>query len=167
MQTFIPLATTDPNKIAEIIDNKRLHKQALEAWQILMVLLEIDPEGNPRKPKGWVNHPAVKMWRGNEAALYLYAQAMVREWKHRGFKSTLREKLHSTVTKSHNLALLMQLSTDNASAPQWMADQSLFEEIASSHRKALLVKDYKWYSQFNWPEDSGVTPTGYDYIWPL
>jgi hypothetical protein len=51
--------------------------------------------------------------------------------------------------------------------PSWVTDQELYEKIASTHRQALLVKDYAWYSQFDWPEDTGVAPTEYDYIWPV
>ena len=64
MQTFVPLTST-VDDIAKVLDNKRLNKQALEGWQILMTLLELDPQGNHRVPKGWYNHPAVKMWRGH------------------------------------------------------------------------------------------------------
>jgi hypothetical protein len=82
MQTFVPLTSSNAD-IARVLDNKRLNKQALEGWQILMTLLELDPAGEHREPKGWRNHPAVKMWRGHELALYDYVVAMVTEWKRR------------------------------------------------------------------------------------
>ena len=87
MQTFVPLATTDFIQIAKTLDNKRLNKQALEGWQILMTLLELDPLGNDRIPKGWANHPAVKMWRGSETLLMNYVVAMGVEWVSRGYKN--------------------------------------------------------------------------------
>lgn len=158
MQTFLTKSSDDFDAIARELDNRRLHKQSLEAWQILMVLLELDPQGNPRAPKGWVNHPAVKMWRGHEHALYLYIQAMVAEWKSRGFKSTIDEKARATF----RLAQQMNKQMGNQ-WPEWLYDPA----IASTHRQALLVKDYAWYSQFGWPEDTGVAPTTYDYVWPV
>lgn len=162
MQTFVPL-TSSFEDIAKVLDNKRLNKQALEGWQILMTLLELDPEGNHRIPKGWVNHPAVKMWRGHEIALYRYIQAMVDEWKRRGFKSTIGDKAHATIKRALELGLIESESTN----PMWLSDFSTFETIASSHRLALLNKDYDWYSQFGWSEDHGQRPATYEYIWPV
>jgi hypothetical protein len=46
-----------------------------------------------------------------------------------------------------------------------MLSQDKYDAIASSHRKALLCKDYEWYSKFGWDEDKGVAPTSYEYIW--
>lgn len=162
MQTFLP-STQHYADIAKQLDNRRLNKQALEGWQILMTLLELDPLGNHRTPKGWVNHPAVKMWRGYELALYTYVMAMVAEWKQRGFQSTLGEKATETIRVAYENALLDE--TDPK--PDWMLDSVQFERIASSHRRALLVKDYEWYSQFNWAEDPGTQPADYEYVWPV
>jgi len=50
VNTFLPHA--DFVKSAESLDNKRLGKQRVEAWQILQAL-----RGNT---KGWVNHPATR-----------------------------------------------------------------------------------------------------------
>lgn len=162
MQTFVP-ETTSFSDIARVLDRQRLNKQALEGWQILMTLLELDPQGNHRAPKGWVNHPAVKMWRGHEMALYLYIEEMVTEWKRRGYKSTIGDKAKATILRAMNLGLL----EDNHTNPKWLSDLAQFKEIASSHRVALLNKNYEWYSQFEWPEDIGVRPETYDYIWPV
>jgi hypothetical protein len=162
MQTFVPL-TTSFEDIAKVLDNKRLNKQALEGWQILMTLLELDPQGEHRVPKGWANHPAVRMWRGHEVALHRYIQAMVDEWKRRGFKSTIGDKAKATLMRAYDLDLVQSPATN----PDWVSNYSYFGEIAASHRLALLSKDYEWYSQFEWPEDSGSRPETYDYIWPV
>lgn len=161
MQTFIPVATDNFDEHAKFLDNKRLNKQALEGWQILMTLLELNPQGEYRKPKGWVNHPAVKMWRDHEPALFLYVIAMTREWKRRGYKTTIDDKATKTIDRAWQMGLIGELS----SMPDWMTNQGKFEEIASSHRKALLAKDYEWYSQFGWPEDTGTAPESYEYVW--
>lgn len=162
MQTFLPVATTDYREIAKTLDNLRLNKQALEGWQILMNLLAIDPAGDYREPKGWSNHPAVKMWRGHEFALLKYILAMVDEWKARGYNSTIGDKAIASYNAATSVGLNYELAQSfEAKHPEWIA-----EDVASSHRQALLVKNYKWYSQFNWPEDTGVEPTEYTYIWP-
>lgn len=162
MQTFVPV-TTSYEDIAKVLDPQRLNKQALEGWQILMNLLELDPQGNHRPPKGWSNHPAVKMWRGHEVALYLYIQDMVKEWKARGYNSTIGDKAKATMETAIKMG---KISFGESSPPNWISDSEQFNVIASSHRKALLSKNYEWYSQFGWKEDTGIRPESYDYVWP-
>jgi hypothetical protein len=161
MQTFVPIATDNYREIAKTLDNRRLNKQALEGWQILMNLLELDPQGEFRQPRGWRNHPAVKMWANHETELYSYIIAMTDEWIARGYKTTIGDKATETLKVAYQNALVYA-----ESKPDWMTNQVKYEEIASSHRRALLVKDYAWYSQFNWPEDTGQEPIEYEYVWP-
>lgn len=73
MQSFL-VSTGSFDETAQVLDNKRLNKQTLEAWQCLMTMTELDPQGNHRTPKGWSNHPVVKMWRGYETALLSYIE---------------------------------------------------------------------------------------------
>ena len=162
MQTFLPINTVDYSEVAKVLDNKRLNKQASEAWQILMVLTKLDPQGNHREPKGWVNHPAVKMWRGHEYNLGAYALAMVEEWKERNFSSTIDEKVKATLKAALSKQVVTSLSVNY---PSWMSLDG--DRVASTHRKALLVKDYDWYSQFGWEEDPGYKPIEYEYYWPV
>lgn len=163
MQTFVPL-TSSFEDIARTLDRARLNKQALEGWQILMTLLELDPRGEHRTPKGWVNHPAVKMWRGHEVTLYLYIQAMVAEWKRRGYKSTIGDKAKATINTAISIGLL---DIGGSTPPKWLSNAETFKQVAASHRLALLSKDYEWYSQFGWPEDKGTRPDTYEYVWPV
>lgn len=160
MQTFLTDATTDFSHTAKALDNKRLNKQALEAWQIMMTNLHLDPQGNFRQPKGWYNHPATKMWRGHELTLLRYIKAMTDEWVSRGYKTTILDKAQATIERALELGLIK--STDQ---PRWMKDPKHFSKIAESHRKALLVKHYEWYSQFNWSEDTGTPESEYEYVW--
>jgi hypothetical protein len=162
MQTFIPQEASFA-KMAEPLDRQRLNKQALEGWQILLTLLELDPQGNHRDPKGWKTHPAVTMWRGHETALYQYVQQMVVEWKARGYNSTIGDKAQATILRAHQLG---KIDSTVITYPWWIQDTSAFARIASSHRVALLRKNYEWYSQFNWPEDAGTQPDYYQYLWP-
>ena len=60
---------------------------------------------------------------------------------------------------------LERVSTDYI-FPPWMTDQQYFSKLCSTHRTALLCKNYDWYSQFNWSEDTGVAPLTYEYVWP-
>lgn len=160
MQTFLTSASMDFSETAKTLDRLRLNKQALEAWQIMMTNLAMDTNGNYRKPKGWYNHPAVIMWRGSEVALYFYIKAMTDEWISRGYKTTILDKAQATMEQAQVKGLIY-----SSDFPYWMTNQNLYEDLVSSHRKALLVKEYSWYSQFDWPEDTGEKPDGYDYIW--
>ena len=60
MQTFLPYKSF--RKTALCLDNKRLGKQRVETLQILRALT-----GYYNQSGAWLNHPAVKMWRGYEA----------------------------------------------------------------------------------------------------
>jgi hypothetical protein len=160
MQTFLTIPSTDFSKTAKTLDNKRLNKQALEAWQILMTNLSMDPDGNYRQPKGWYNHPAVKMWRGYELNLYFYIEAMTDEWINRGYKTTIFDKASFTMEQAESKGLIY-----SSDIPYWMRNKILYSEITSSHRTALLCKEYDWYSNFNWKEDFGSPPESYEYVW--
>lgn len=157
MQTFLP--STDYAETAHVLDNKRLNKNALEAWQLMLVNLKLDPEGNFREPKGWSRHPAALMWKGHEGNLLTYIEAMTSEWITRGYKTTIFDKAKKTLDSA--LRLNLPFSLDK---PRWMKTLSVLD-VTSSHRLALLVKNYQWYSQFGWPEDPGYEPTEYEYVW--
>lgn len=162
MQTFVPLFGSADT--AQVLDRARLNKQALEGWQILMNLVQLDPQGNHRVSKGWSNHPAVKMWRGHEGALVSYILKMVMEWEKRGYKSTIGQKTLQTYIQAVKLG---RITRESHRYPEWMRNRELFASISSSHRTALLSKDYEWYSQFGWDEDPGHRPESYDYVWPV
>lgn len=161
MQTFL-VDTGSFEVTARQLDNKRLHKQTLEAWQTLLTLTCLDPDGNHRQQKGWVNHPVTRMWRGHEALLVSYISATYFEWRSRGYKSTLLPKTFATFDRALELGRV----SPELTLPPWMQDQNYFSRLVSTHRRALLVKNYEWYSQFNYPEDLGVSPGSYEYLWP-
>lgn len=87
MQTFLP--SEDYELTAQALDNKRLNKQILEAYQILKVLSGASPSG------AWRNHPAVLMWKGSETHLMEYANHMIAEANIRGIKT---DKTYQTLT---------------------------------------------------------------------
>ena len=131
MQTFLPYKTFSQSVLC--LDYRRLGKQRVEAFQILNALAG--------KSKGWVNHPATKMWRGYEAALRFYKDLCIEEWIRRGYKNTMK------VDEAYG-AILM---------PHWLGN----EKFHSSHRSNLLKKDADYYGRYNWKESDDLP-----YYWP-
>jgi hypothetical protein len=133
MQTFLPYP--DFRESLQALDNKRLGKQRVEAYQIISAIT-----GRPKKDgtpyKGWVNHPCSVMWRDYVNALKLYYNDAIDVWKERGFKNTMEyERIDGDFV-----------------LPEWLGN----EEFHSSHRANLLRKDLAYYSKQGWqdnPED--------------
>lgn len=137
MQTFLPEPSFYTS--AQVLDNKRLGKQRVEGYQILRTLTG--------KSTGGVNHPAVKMWRGHESTLYTYIEVICLEWRARGYKDTILDKLQNEFPEylqSHGL-------------PNWYN-----AEFIESHRSNLIRKDPVYYRRY-WPD----TPDNLPYIWPV
>lgn len=132
MQTFLPYP--DFRASAEALDPRRLGKQRVEALQILNAL--------DRTAGGWVNHPAVRMWRGHRPALGLYMNAMIEEWRRRGFRNAM------TLAPVEGVPEM----------PPWLGR----EDLHASHRAALLHKEPGWYGRFGWAE-----APAYAYVWPV
>lgn len=133
MQTFLPYA--DFHRTAQVLDPRRLGKQRVEAHQILSTLAD------PTR-KSWQHHPAVLMWRGYEDALRAYMNAMIEEWKLRGYTNTMQ----LAVVRS---PLIL---------PPWLGD----ERLHSSHRANLLRKDPEFYGSYGWSESTEMP-----YFWPV
>lgn len=148
MQTFLPYASFEES--ARVLDDRRLGKQRVECLQLLQVLLgrKLDTVlGTIRfHPKGWVNHPAAKMWHGYEDGLAKYMESICMEWQKRGFKDSCLFKLQSLFPFYHDAKL-----------PQWVGS----EAVHASHRSNLLRKEPGWYGRFGWSE-----PHDLPYIWP-
>jgi hypothetical protein len=143
MQTFLPYGTSF-NLTAKCLDNKRLGKQRVECLQILNTLFG--------KNDGWKNHPAVKMWRGYEWQLTIYAEDICKEWIRRGFKDTCLSKVNAIQDEME-----MIIDSLSISYPPWIYET----EIARSHRSNLVRKFPEHYRKF-FP---GV-PDNLPYIWP-
>lgn len=142
MQTFLPYA--DYTQSAKVLDRARLGKQRVEVKQILNTLLG--------KSTGWTNHPAVRMWKGHEAALARYGIAVCEEWRGRGYKDQLGEEF----TQVH--AELVEADPQTDEDPAWVQD----EEVHLSHRSNLIRKDPEHYQEL-WPELDGTLA----YKWPV
>lgn len=142
MQTFLPYPSFVES--AKCLDNKRLGKQRVEAYQILKTLLK-GPITNGKKTP-WYNHPVVKMWKGYEFQLLVYAQTICREWRRRGFNDTVLDKLVQI-----NQVELPEIT------PAWLGT----DKFHKSHRSNLLRKELNWYRQFKWKESDNLP-----YFWP-
>jgi endonuclease-8 len=136
MQTFLPYPDFDASAV--VLDDKRLGKQRVETLQILNALAGLSG--------GWLNHPAVQMWRGYEASLAHYGLAMTRAWVQRGFQDTVHAKL---------LLLLQRLPP--GPPPPWLGDDRLHR----SHQSSLVRKDPGHYRRF-FPDVAADLP----YFWP-
>lgn len=87
------------------------------------------------------------MWKGYEYSLLTYGMAMCLEWRRRGFKDSLLDRFW-VFRGQHKYGL----------DPEWLGGQ----EFHSSHRAALLDKDWSWYRQFGWNESPER-----NYVWPV
>lgn len=123
MQTFLPYADFDA--CARCLDDRRLGKQRVEAYQVLNAL------ANPRNR--WRRHPTVRMWAGYEDALRLYMNACIDEWERRGFVNNMERAAASP----------------HARMPPWLGD----ERLHASHRASLLRKFPSFYRRYGWTDD--------------
>lgn len=130
MQTFLPYP--DYKQSAQCLDRQRLGKQRVECLQLLKAL-----NGETR---GWVNHPATKMWADNIEALIVYGIEICKEWISRGYKDTCLEKIR-VYGEGKGVKLFSS-------------------ELNASHRASLLAKNYDHYKRFNWREEPKI-----DYVW--
>jgi len=150
MQTFLPYA--DFAKSAACLDNKRLGKQRVEAYQILKTLKKIRLAGhNPYKLReiGWRNHPAVNMWKHHDGHLILYASTICEEWMSRGYEDGINERLKLFV---------MELPQELFVPAPWFGNA----EFHRSHQSNLVRKNPEHYRKF-FPD----VPADLPYVWPV
>lgn len=136
MQTFVPYGS-DFEMNAKCLDRQRLGKQRVEAWQILNALQGLS--------KGWINHPAVRMWRCHTDSLARYGVAVCKEWIERGYKDSMLERFSPYLSSGSD-------------GPEWLERV----DVILSHRSNLVRKLPKHYSRL-WPS----VPANLPYIWPL
>ena len=152
MQTFLPYP--DFQMCADVLDHpKRLGKQRLEGRDCWVVCTEIKPDYMSEEQyhyifKKYRHHPIVAMWKDYEEALKLYTNIIIDKWS--STRSTKTGKLYvNNIPK-------FDINYDKLVYPSWLGR----EDIHSSHRAALLYKNYGWYSQFGWGEEPRM-----EYIW--
>lgn len=127
MQTFVPYE--DPAQTAETLDPRRLRSQRNECKTIYNCLRNLHIPSWP-----WANHPAVRMWKGHEAYLLKYAEAMSRECLKRDYNDTLlRFYMHERED------LLGKGYRDDP--PAWYTDPYMHR----MYRATLIRKLPEWY----------------------
>jgi hypothetical protein len=136
MQTFLPYA--DFYETAKCLDWRRLGNQRNEANIILKTIRG--------ESDGWKHHPIVKMWTGYEEYLEWYRNVMIEEWIRRGYSNHM--KICGTMFVGDKCSFVPK--------PPWLGN----EEFHSSHRAALLFKNYDHYKQFSWNEVPKM-----EYVW--
>ena len=120
---------------AQTLDNKRLGKQRVETWQILQALRG--------QTKGWVNHPATRMWENCEQALIHYGMVISAEWQERGFQDIMYDRFRAEF-----------ISLDYK-IPWWLG----FDALHTSHQSNLYRKDPNYYKDF------ALAPQNLPYVW--
>lgn len=133
MQVFLPYS--DFVKSVSCLDPKRLGNQI---YREALTLIK----------GGWRNHPASKIWFNHKYALAKYCIAGLDELSRRGRYYHRHYQFFLNILNN-------EVDTGN---PRCVG----IEEFHSSHRAALLFKDFNWYSQFGWKEEPKI-----DYIWPI
>lgn len=130
MQTFLPYhpieskdtGTWDFNNTAEVLDNKRLNKQVIEAAQILDILCGKYADNRMR------NHPAILQWKGHEWMMLDYLTNMCMECRTRDIRCSTYNRLNGYIMgMPHN---------SSQDLPEWMGRPEIF----ASHRSRLLFK---------------------------
>lgn len=101
--------------------------------------------------KGWVNHPATRMWQNYESALLAYWACIVKEWVARGYQDNTMKTWHELQAK-HGIDKIPKAT------PSWLGDNAFHE----SHKSNLLRKDFDYYSKFF--QD---VPDNLPYVWPI
>jgi hypothetical protein len=137
MQTFLPYANFAES--AAVLDRQRLGKQRVETLQILRALAGFT--------KGWVNHPATRMWRNHAYALGEYGIAVCNEWRRRGYEDNCEIKIR----------YLRSIVEGESSLPSWLGDDA----VHRSHRSNLIRKNPSYYGPL-FPD----TPDNLPYLWP-
>lgn len=131
MQTFLP--EQKYSDCAEVLDDKRLVKQLLECRQIFTALAG--------ESKGWVNHPATKMWRQYEYELYLYSEAIKNELVNRNFKwENNWRTIQDIFRRNFNGSLALK--------PYWQTNSQYHNKIMNTHRANLFIKNSEHYAEY-------------------
>lgn len=157
--------------IGYTLDRKRLNKQKVEANQILKASLGLT--------KGWVNHPAVLMWKGYPNALKHYFNEITHACIYRGFKNNMefyefsQEQINNieyqTIQDYLDNGIPTEASIDKIIFPWWFQ----WKPLIYSHQASLLRKNSKYYDlsfymfddyEFDRDELSEYLELGY--LWP-
>lgn len=126
MQTFMPFR--DFQEVGRVLDLKRLRKQLVEVQQIYNAAIH---------DRGWVNHPATKMWAPYTPYLLVYGDM-------------LYEQYFLRTGRIHESGEFIRRELNNLDAkvvvPIWLRDKYLIIDYFYTHQRNLLRKDYNLYA---------------------
>jgi pyrimidine dimer DNA glycosylase len=142
MQTFLPFP--EFYKCAMFLDKRRCWQQAREAKAIISILGFEKPEWGIEglKKRGYMNHPAVRQWRGYTDSIKLYFNIILDQ-------CLIVHKI-KTMYQHKEVGGLIE-------HPPWLG----YEPLHASHRGRLLAKAPDFYGKYGWKEDVS------EYIWPV
>ncbi len=145
--------------ISNCLDSRRLNKQKIEIFQILNCLCigkyqhretiihewkpcdnetyNNSPKINVRKTP-WYNHPATQAVKNYELFFIDYALEIADSCLRLGYKDTLIPKIKA----------FKEIFSGEYKKPWYWGN----EKFHSSHRAALLFKNFEYYSKFGWGE---------------
>jgi hypothetical protein len=149
MQTFLPYP--EFARTAVCLDLRRLGKQRVEALQVL--------RGLTVAGYGWRQHPAVRMWAGDEEALVRYGLEICAAWCATGRVDTCADSMRAGLVAACGIDVVRTQAALSAAAglPAWLGR----EDVHLSHRSALLRKDPDHYRPL-----FGDEPADLPYVWP-
>lgn len=133
MNIFAPYP--DLQKSVSCLDPKRLGNQVYR-------------EGLTLIRGGWPNHPCSKIWAAHKHSLAKYCLFGLEELKRRGRNYPKWFDYFNNCLKEF----------PDTGLPPIFGN----EKFHSSHRAALLHKNYDYYSNFNWSETPKI-----DYVWKI
>lgn len=117
------LTNSDFHECAKVLDDKRIWKQTLEADGLIRII--------KGERTGYRFHKITRMWWNYLDALTYYRNCILLEW--------LGRRLNNQPKLVFDKPQIM---------PHWIDNEKIF----SSHRAALLYKNYDHYKQFGWKE---------------
>jgi hypothetical protein len=161
MQTFLPYS--DFLLSAKVLDKKRCWKQVVEAKQIIDTLIGLqNPEIKElnitlqRKQFPWMNHPAVKMWKGHIPELKFYFNGFL-------ISAIKNHKINTKYEPYLNWKEFIPRGLIHdpitLEMPWWLGN----EDFHRAMRARLIEKDRNFYLPF-FPNDEGFNDG--KYLWP-
>ena len=158
MQSF--LTSRSYKETAQHLDTKRLQEQRVECIQIYNCVigqrLDVITDEIKGPAVGYMNHPAVRMWRSYPHALLLYAWYISRECDARGIND------HRAVRYFFE----RRMDRHPFIIPHWWADEHKRDRIIYTHRCNLIRKDVSHYRPL-FPDITIDEAFRVDYEWPV
>ena len=154
-------------KYINLLDNKRLGKQRLEAKAIIDILEYYDENDEMPANTAWTNHPATMMWVGHTNALKVYFNYVLHFWEKRGFKNNYeyydieREDVEIIKCIFEDNVATFEKKANKDTFPIWFC----FPPFYLAQRAALIMKDRDYYEEkLRTPELKPYFLKGY--LWP-